>query len=171
MKRLLVIVDLQNDFVSGSLKAEGAETALKNARSLIERERAMGTEIVFTKDTHDENYLRTQEGRRLPVPHCITNTHGIRFAEGVYSENAKVFEKNTFASVALGEFARDRQFDEIIFAGICTDICVISNALLVKAFCPQARIAVISSACAGTTKENHLSALNVMRSCQIDIEE
>lgn len=170
MKKLLVIVDMQNDFVNGALGADGGSSALENARLLIARERTQGSKVVFTKDTHGDNYLETQEGKRLPVPHCIKGTWGVQFPEGIYFEGASVFEKDTFASVALGEYARGEGFDEILFAGICTDICVVSNALLVKAFCPQARVAVNASACAGTTKENHLSALNVMRSCQIDIE-
>ena len=170
MKKLLVVVDLQNDFVSGSLKAEGGEEAAVAVRALIERERAQGSEIVYTKDLHGDNYLKTQEGKRLPVPHCIRGTHGAEFADGIYLKGAKVFEKETFASIALAEYARRGNYDEILFAGICTDICVVSNALLVKAYCPQARVAVCSSACAGTTRENHLSALNVMKCCQIDIE-
>lgn len=160
---------MQNDFVVGSLKAEGGEDAATNVRALIERERAHGTRIVFTKDLHDENYLKTQEGRRLPVPHCIKNTQGAEFYRGIYLDGAKVFEKDAFASVPLAEFAREEAFDEILFAGICTDVCVVSNALIVKAFCPNAQIVVVSSACAGTTKENHLSALNVLRCCQIDV--
>ena len=170
MKKLLVVVDMQNDFISGSLKAAGGEEAAASVRALIEREQAQGTEIVYTKDLHGENYSETQEGKRLPVPHCMRGTHGADFADGIYLKGAKVFEKETFASVALAEYARDNQFDEILLAGICTDICVVSNALLLKAYCPQSRIAVYSSACAGTTRENHLSALSVMKCCQIDIE-
>lgn len=170
MKKLLVVVDMQNDFVSGALKAEGGEDAAVCVHKLIEREQATHTEIVYTKDLHGENYLETQEGKRLPVPHCIRGTHGAEFADGIYLKGAKVFEKETFASVALAEYARDNRYDEILLAGICTDICVVSNALLIKAYCPQARIAVCASACAGTTKENHLSALAVMKCCQIDIE-
>lgn len=161
---------MQNDFVSGALKAKGGEEAAVCVRALIERERAKNTEIVFTKDLHGENYLETQEGKRLPVPHCIRGTKGAELADGIYSEGAKVFEKETFASIALAEYARNGSFDEILFAGICTDICVVSNALLIKAYCPQAKIAVCASACAGTTKHNHLSALDVMKCCQIDIE-
>lgn len=170
MKKLLVVVDLQKDFVNGALGAEGGSDALENALALIGRERARGTEVVFTKDLHGKNYLHTQEGKRLPVPHCIAGTAGAEFAEGVLIGDAKVFEKETFASIALGEYAKAGAYDEILFAGICTDICVVSNALLVKAFCPNARIAVASSACAGTTRENHRAALGVMKRCQIDIE-
>lgn len=170
MKRLLIVVDMQNDFVNGALKAEGGEEAAAAVRSLIARERARDAEIVYTKDLHGENYLQTQEGKRLPVPHCLRGTQGAELADGIYIKGAKVFEKETFASVALSEYVQKGNYDEILFAGICTDICVVSNALLVKAYCPQARVAVNASACAGTTKENHLAALDVMKCCQIDIE-
>lgn len=171
MKKLLVIVDVQNDFVNGALKADGGEQALKNVLALIERERKKNTEIVYTKDLHGENYLQTQEGKRLPVPHCISGTVGAEFAEGVFIRGAKVFEKDRFASVALAEYARDGGYREILLAGICTDICVISNALLLKAFCPDAEIRINASASAGTTKDNHLAAIKLMKSCHIDIEE
>lgn len=169
MKKLLVIVDMQNDFVDGALGAEGGKQAVQNARALIQRERACGTQIVFTKDVHGEDYLTTQEGKRLPVPHCIAGTTGAMIARELDSADATVFEKHTFASEELARFARAERFDEISFAGICTDICVVSNALLVKAFCPEARIAVYADCCAGTTKENHFAALQVMKCCQIDI--
>ena len=169
MNKLLVIVDMQNDFVDGSLGAEGGKEAVQSARALIEKEQAQGTKIVFTKDLHGDNYLDTQEGKRLPVPHCMVGTAGAQISSELPSGDAQVFEKNTFASIALAEYARSEQFDEILFAGICTDICVVSNALLVKAYCPEARVAVYASACAGTTRENHLAALHVMTCCQIDI--
>ena len=169
MKKLLVIVDMQNDFVDGALGADGGREAVRTARALIERERNRGTQVVFTKDLHDENYLKTQEGKRLPVPHCIKGTQGALLANELDSADSKIFEKDTFASVALAEFARKEGFNEIAFAGICTDICVVSNALLVKAFCPETRVAVYAEACAGTTRENHLAALQTMKSCQIDI--
>ena len=169
MKKLLVIVDMQNDFVDGSLAASGGKEAVLNARALIEKERAQGTQIVFTRDLHGDNYLETQEGKRLPVPHCMAGTKGAQFYEGIFCAGAKVFEKDTFASKELAHFVHEGNFDEVLFAGICTDICVVSNALLVKARCPETRIAVFASACAGTTKENHLAALQVMKSCQIDI--
>ena len=169
MKKLLVIVDMQGDFVDGALGAEGGRDAVQNARPLIQKAQAQGTEIVFTKDLHGDNYLNTQEGKRLPVPHCIAGTVGAEISADLYFDGATVFEKNAFASVELAEYARRERFDEIAFAGICTDICVVSNALLVKAFCPEARVAVYADCCAGTTRENHLAALQVMKCCQIDI--
>ena len=160
---------MQNDFVDGALAASGGIDAVRNARALIENERSLGSQIVFTKDLHGDNYLKTQEGKRLPVPHCIAGTQGAELYEGLYINGAKVFEKDAFASVELARFIRNEGFDEVLLAGICTDICVVSNALLVKAYCPEVRVAVYASACAGTTKENHLAALQTMRSCQIDI--
>lgn len=170
MKKLLIVVDMQNDFVNGALKAEGGEETAVSVRELIKRERAKGTKIVYTKDLHGENYLETREGKFLPVPHCIRGTKGAEFVDGIYLDGAKVFEKETFASVALMKYVRDGLYDEILLAGICTDICVISNALLLRAYCPQAKIAVHAASCAGTTKKKHLSALDVMKSCQIEIE-
>ena len=169
MKKLLVIVDMQNDFVDGALGAEGGKEAVQNARELLAKARAEGTQVVFTKDLHGDNYLETQEGKRLPVPHCIKGTEGAQIAKELSVDGATVFEKNAFASVELAEFTRQEGFDEIIFAGICTDICVVSNALLVKAYNPDTRVAVVADCCAGTMKENHLAALQVMKCCQIDI--
>ena len=169
MKKLLVIVDMQNDFVDGALGAEGGKEALQNVRALLQKERSLGTKIVFTKDLHGDNYLDTQEGKRLPVPHCIIGTQGAELAAQLRADGEEVFEKGAFASVELAKFVRREHFDEIAFAGICTDICVVSNALLVKAYCPEARVAVYADCCAGTTKENHQSALQVMKCCQVDI--
>ena len=169
MKKLLVIVDMQNDFVDGALGAEDGKDAVQNARSLLTRERALGTQVVFTKDLHGDNYLDTQEGKRLPVPHCIAGTKGAEIAKQLPIDGARIFEKHTFASIELAEYVKREGYDEIAFAGICTDICVVSNALLVKAFCPEARVAVYADCCAGTTKEHHLAALKVMQCCQIDI--
>ncbi len=169
-KRLVVIVDVQNDFVDGALAAEGGREAVERVKELIAREKEKGSVIVYTQDLHGDNYLSTKEGKIIPVPHCIRGSSGADFAEGVYQKCAKVFEKQTFGSRALGSYAAEEGFEEIVFAGICTDICVISNVLLVKAFCPESDIKVIASASAGTTKENHLSALRIMKSCGVAIE-
>lgn len=124
---------MPNDFANGALKAEDGEEAAVAVRGLIECERKRNTEIDYTKDLHGENYLDTQKGKRLPVPpHCIRGTRGAKFADGVYAEGAKALKKEAFASVALAEYARGARFDEILLAGICTDICVVSNALLSK---------------------------------------
>lgn len=171
-KRLLVVVDMQNDFVSGTLGSKAAQNIVPNVLSLIEKERARGTEAVFTKDTHGEDYPATQEGRMLPVPHCKKGTDGWElFGElKTLAGDSRIFEKGTFGSLELGEYAREQGFSEIVLCGVCTDICVISNALLIKAYCPEAAVRVISAACAGTSPHAHAAALTAMQSCQIIVE-
>ena len=129
----------------------------------------IGAEIVFTRDTHDENYAQTQEGRKLPVPHCVKNTKGWQIAEALSDYVQNVFDKYTFGSLLLAQYALDNQFDCIDLVGVCTDICVISNALLLKAFLPEAEINVVESCCAGVTPERHRNAIEAMRACQINI--
>ncbi len=169
MKKLLVIVDMQRDFVSGSLGTEEALAILPAVRALIFAAREAGEEVVFTQDTHGEDYLSTQEGQRLPVPHCIKGREGHKIMPELAVQGARIFEKNTFGSVALAQYAAAGNYDEICLAGLCTDICVVSNALLVKAFCPNARVKVVAEGCAGTTPAAHKAALDTMRSCQVDI--
>lgn len=172
MKKLLVVVDMQNDFVSGALGTEGARSVVSAAEALIVREKRAGAEIVFTQDTHGGDYLKTSEGRLLPVPHCMKGTEGWEIVPRLklLAAGEKRFEKSTFASISLAEYARDGEYAEIALCGVCTDICVVSNAILLKAYCPEATVRVISAACAGTTPENHNAALLTMRSCQIFVE-
>ena len=167
VKRLLVVVDMQNDFVDGALGTPEARAVVPAVQELLERERGAGSDVAFTMDTHGADYLSTQEGRLLPVPHCIKGTRGHSLVPGIGREGARTFEKGTFGSIALAEYAR--QFDEIAFCGLCTDICVISNALLVKAFAPEAALFVAADACAGTTPAAHEAALAAMRSCQVRV--
>lgn len=164
VRRLLVVVDMQHDFVDGALGTPEAVRILPAAAALIAGWRG---EVVYTLDTHGADYLSTQEGRLLPVPHCIKGTRGHSLVPGIGREGARTFEKGTFGSIALAEYAR--QFDEIAFCGLCTDICVISNALLVKAFAPEAALFVAADACAGTTPAAHEAALAAMRSCQVRV--
>ena len=140
--------------------------------SLIAKEKSAGAEIVFTKDTHGADYLSTQEGRLLPVPHCIKGEHGWEIVPELlpHATGARIFEKGAFGSVALAEYIRENGFDEITLCGVCTDICVISNALLIKAYCPESTVRVVGGACAGTSKEAHEAALTAMRSCQVIVE-
>ena len=129
----------------------------------------MGEEVVYTADTHPENYLQTREGRLLPVPHCIKGTAGWEILPEVYKAGAKVFEKPTFGSLELMDYVKAGGYTEITLCGVCTDICVVSNALLIKAALPEAEVRVVSSACAGVTPEKHTAALETMRSCQISV--
>ncbi len=167
VKRLLVVVDMQNDFVTGALGTKEAQAALPAVRRLLAAERAAGSAVAFTLDTHGEDYLSTQEGQKLPVPHCVRGTNGWELVPELSFAGARVFEKGTFGSVALAEYAR--AFGEVLLCGVCTDICVISNALLIKAFSPEARVMVARDACAGVTPALHEAALAAMRSCQVEI--
>ncbi len=166
MKKLLVVIDMQRDFVSGALGTKEAEAIVPRVKELVEG----AEEVVYTADTHGENYLKTREGKLLPVPHCIKGTAGWEILPELYTRGAKIFKKPTFGSLALAQYIRDGGYDDVTFCGVCTDICVVSNALLVKAGLPEAEIRVIASACAGVTPEKHLAALETMRSCQISVE-
>ena len=172
MKRLLVVVDMQNDFVTDALGTAEAQSIVPEVVSLVRRSLKEGSELVFTLDTHGEDYLATQEGRFLPVAHCMKNTAGWEPIPALapFASEAKIFEKGTFGSVELAEFVKQNGFEEVTLCGVCTDICVVSNALLIKAHCPEISVRVTANACAGTTKENHLAAIKTMQSCQIIVE-
>ena len=168
-KKLLVVVDMQNDFIDGALGTPEAAAVLGKVRARIERARREGETVVFTRDTHTANYLKTNEGKRLPVPHCIEGSFGHALADGLAEEGERIFDKPTFASLALGDFAAAENFASVELIGVCTDICVLSNALLLKALCPEADVTVRADCCAGVTPERHETALDAMRACQIDI--
>ena len=157
---LLIVIDMQNDFVTGALGTAEAQAIVPHVNAKI----AAADAVVYTLDTHGEDYLATQEGKRLPVPHCIGLT--------VRAEAGRI-EKPTFGSTALGELVRSRfaagEIDRVELVGLCTDICVISNALLCKAFCPELPVSVDAACCAGVTPENHRNALSAMQCCQIDV--
>ena len=174
MRKILVVIDMQNDFIDGALGTKEACGIVENVK---ERIRAYAPEDVYaTKDTHEEDYLSTQEGRNLPVRHCIRGTEGweIRPDIAALLTKAKIFEKPTFGSLALAEeisaLAQKEEL-EIELIGLCTDICVVSNALLLKANLPETKISVAASCCAGVTPESHEAALTTMRFCQIQITE
>lgn len=161
---------MQVDFVYGALGTAEAVRILPAVEQAIAREREKGAQVVFTQDTHEVDYPNTQEGRLLPVPHCIRGTEGGKIIPSLLFEGASVFEKGTFGSVGLAEFVREGAFGEAVLCGVCTDICVVSNALLIKAFCPETKVSVLKDACAGTTPERHDAALSTMQSCQIFME-
>ncbi|MFC1238499.1 cysteine hydrolase family protein [Treponema vincentii] len=172
MNDVLVVIDMQNDFVSGSLGTKEAQAIVQNAVKKIE---SFKGHIVFTQDTHSNSYLQSQEGRFLPVQHCIKNTAGWELVEPVKKLIiGQVYEKPTFGSLSLAEALKNLNkktpIHSITLIGLCTDICVVSNALLLKAFFPEVPIHVDAACCAGTTPENHKAALQVMRMCQIIIE-
>ena len=173
MKRFLVAVDLQKDFVDGALGSPEAVAMIPAAAKKI---RGFDGEIFVTLDTHFENYMQTAEGQKLPVPHCIKGTPGWeldrKIKKALEKKSYVAVEKNTFGSVRLpaliAEAAAGEEFSVVII-GLCTDICVVSNALLIKANFPEAEISVDPACCAGVTPEKHEAALETMRSCQIDI--
>ena len=168
MKKLLIVVDMQNDFVFGSLGTAEARAILPAVRDLVEQWRAAGEEIVFTRDTHGKDYLSTQEGKKLPVPHCEEGTNGWQIVEGLH-KGERVFDKPVFGSEELVAYVRAGGYNEITLVGVCTDICVLSNAVLVKTACPEAAIRVVAKACAGVSPAAHEAALQVLSSIQVEI--
>ena len=172
----LIVVDMQKDFVDGALGTPEACGIVPAVRERIEKAVAYGEQIIFTRDTHEDNYLTTQEGRNLPVIHCVKGTDGWQIVPELeeYAENAKVFDKPTFGSTALGEYLASENereaIGQITLIGLCTDICVISNAMLIKAFLPETAIIVEKECCAGVTSESHLRALETMEVCQIAVK-
>lgn len=169
MKKLLVVVDMQKDFIDGSLGTKEAQEIVSAVAEKIEAYQAAGDEVVFTYDTHEENYLDTQEGKKLPVVHCIKGTPGWELDQALQKYEGKRFEKPTFGSRSLAEWASFQEFEEVELVGLCTDICVISNALLLKAYMPEMPVAVDASCCAGVTPASHNNALEAMKMCQIEI--
>ena len=167
--KVLVVVDMQNDFISGSLGTKEALKIVDNVILKIKAAEENNDIILFTKDTHDKDYLNTFEGVKLPVPHCIKNTIGWEIPKEILRNHQVVFEKETFGSLRLIEYLKTLEFDEIELIGICTDICVISNVMLVKANFPDKKIVVDSKCCSGVSVESHNEALNVMRMCHIDV--
>ena len=179
-QKILVVVDMQNDFVDGSLGTKEAESIVSSVCKKINEARTKEKAMVFaTKDTHTVNYLETREGRFLPVKHCIKGTEGWQINNKVAEalEDAAIIEKYSFGSLTLPDvIAEELQIREIApkdaeieLIGLCTDICVISNALILKARFPETDIFADASCCAGVTPEKHLAALETMRSCQIEI--
>ena len=167
-RRLVAVIDMQNDFIDGALGTREAQGIVENVRERILAAHAAGEELVYTRDTHGEDYLSLQEGKNLPVPHCIKGSSGWQISERmpVYGE---VIDKPTFGSTVLAEKIKSGGYESVEFVGLCTDICVISNALLAKAFSPETKIFVRADCCAGATPQSHETALSAMRACQIEI--
>ncbi len=172
MQDILVVVDMQNDFIDGALGTPEAVDIVPAVKCRIEN---FEGKVFYTRDTHGENYMETQEGRNLPVPHCIQGTEGweIRPELDVLRRTPAI-DKPTFGSTELGRILVEENekdpIGSITFVGLCTDICVISNAMLVKAFLPEVPIVVDAACCAGVTPKSHRNALAAMKACQIRIE-
>ena len=172
MRKILIVVDMQNDFIDAALGTAEAEAIVEAVKNKI---RSYPPEdVIATMDTHGENYMKTQEGKYLPVPHCIKGSDGWQIRPDIADllEGARIYEKPTFGSTDLAADIRalaDQDEIELEIIGLCTDICVVSNALLLKAFMPEVKISVDASCCAGVTPDKHLAALETMRSCQIQV--
>ena len=170
--KALVVVDYQIDFVNGALGFAGAELLDALIVEKIEQFRKNGGKVIFTLDTHTEDYLNTAEGRKLPVPHCIKGSEGHKLfgevAKCVKPEDT-VIEKPSFGSLELIDVLKNGNFDEVELCGLVTDICVVSNAMIAKAALPEARVIVDSKACASFDKDKHNAALEVMKSVQVDV--
>jgi nicotinamidase-related amidase len=183
MRKVLIVVDMQNDFVTGVLGSNEAVKILPNVKKKIEQYMASGDEIIYTRDTHFDSYLDTNEGKHLPVKHCIKDTDGWQIVSDIDNSNYKHVDKHTFGYSDWNRVLTEIQFEntngdvdfidicpeEIEIIGVCTDICVVSNALILKALCPEAELTVDASCCAGVTPESHRAALETMKSCQINV--
>lgn len=173
--KLLVVVDMQNDFIDGALGTPEAQAIVPAVAEKVRKHAEGGDPILYTKDTHYDWYLKSQEGRKLPVPHCIYGTKGHELHPDVHIPGSYYADKLTFGLADIGDIverigrASDGAIDEIELVGLCTDICVISNAMLLKAYFPEMPIIVDSSCCAGVTPESHIRALEAMKMCQIEI--
>ena len=168
--KILVVVDMQNDFIDGALGTAEAVAIVPKVIEKIKEYENSDSLVLYTKDTHFENYMQTREGRHLPVPHCIKGTAGHDIPSEILRGHDIIIEKPTFGSTELVEYLEGIDFDEIELIGLCTDICVVSNALLVKARFPEREVSVDSSCCAGVTPATHEAALTTMRMCQINVK-
>lgn len=164
--KTLIVIDMQNDFIDGVLGTPEAQAIVPNVKKKIEEYKARGDEIIFTRDTHQSNYLETNEGKHLPVEHCINGTYGWLIADEVNYPEHRHINKKTFG-YTLWNY--EGEFEEIELVGLCTDICVVSNALILKAMYPEINITVDASCCAGVTPESHNAALTTMKMCQINV--
>ena len=172
MRKILIVIDMQNDFIDAALGTKEAVAIVEKVKEKIRSIEA--TDVIATMDTHGEDYMQTQEGKYLPVPHCIKGSDGWKIRPDIAEllEEAKIYEKPTFGSTALAEDLKElsgKEEIELELIGLCTDICVVSNALLLKAMMPEVQISVDASCCAGVTPEKHEAALETMRSCQIRV--
>lgn len=172
MQDILIVVDMQNDFIDGAL---GTAEAVAIVPKVVEKVRDFKGTVIFTRDTHGENYMQTQEGRNLPVPHCIKGSRGWEVCPALEPlRTGLTIDKPTFGSAELGRLLLELDAKEpvgsITLVGLCTDICVISNAMIAKAFLPEVPVTVDAACCAGVTPESHRNSLSAMKMCQVRIE-
>jgi nicotinamidase/pyrazinamidase len=169
MKNLLIVVDMQNDFITGPLGTAEAQAIVPYVAEKIGSALAAGDEVVFTKDTHHPAYLDSQEGRHLPVIHCVQGTPGWEIHPSLLPYAKKVFIKQGFGSSELLDYVRHGSYERVELIGLCTDICVVTNALMIKGAFPELPIRVDSQGCAGVTPSSHRAAIETMKMCQIDV--
>ena len=178
MRNILIVVDMQKDFVTGALASAEAQAILPKVKEKIEVYDRAGKEIIFTRDTHGEDYMQTNEGKHLPVPHCIKGPDGWQICsaltDGLFAEkDYTVVDKPSFGYTGWREVIAAQEADgsdlQIELIGVCTDICVVSNALILKAYYPEATVKVDAGCCAGVTKEAYAAALQTMKSCQVEV--
>lgn len=172
MQDILIVVDMQNDFIDGAL---GTAEAVAIVPKVAEKVKGFKGTVIFTRDTHGESYMQTQEGRNLPVPHCIKGSRGWEVCPALEPlRTGLTIDKPTFGSAELGKLLLELDVKEpvgsITLVGLCTDICVISNAMIAKAFLPEVPVTVDAACCAGVTPESHRNSLSAMRMCQVRIE-
>ncbi len=169
--KVLCVIDMQNDFIDGALGTKEAEAIVDKVSEKIEAYRKNGDTVIFTRDTHFDNYMSTQEGTNLPVPHCIKDSEGWQISSRLTVGDSTIIDKPSFGSLELGDYVAGLEDVEAIeLIGLCTDICVISNAMILKAKLPETKITVDSQCCAGVTPESHINALGAMKMCQIEIK-
>lgn len=166
--KCLIVVDMQNDFITGSLGSKAAEAIVPQ---VVQKVQSFGGKVIFTRDTHSDDYLQTREGKKLPVKHCIKGTDGWQICDELKPYASLVTDKETFGSMELPGILKSfgENIEEIELCGLCTDICVISNAMILNAAFPEAAVKVDEKCCAGVSEESHAAALAAMRSVQIEI--
>lgn len=165
MKKTLIVVDMQKDFIDGALGTKEAVAIVENVKQKIAKYQANGDEIIFTRDTHQVDYLNTNEGKHLPVEHCIEGTEGWMIPKELEVPGAVYINKPTFGYLNWAEY----NLEEVEVVGLCTDICVVSNVLIIKAVYPEIRVIVDAGCCAGVTPESHAAALTTMKMCQVEV--
>ncbi len=165
MKKTLIVIDMQNDFIDAALGTKEAVAIVPAVKKKIEEYRGRGDEIIFTRDTHHEDYLETNEGKYLPVPHCIEGTSGWEISSELDTSGCEIINKENFGYSGWMNYS----FEEVELIGLCTDICVVSNALLLKTYHPEIKISVDPACCAGVTPQSHEAAIMTMKMCQVEI--
>lgn len=165
MKKTLIVVDMQKDFIDGALGTKEAVAIVDNVKKKIAECQVNGDEIIFTRDTHQADYLSTNEGKHLPVEHCIEGSEGWKIQKDLEVPGAIFINKPTFGYLNRADY----KLEEVEIVGLCTDICVVSNALIIKAFYPEIKVTVDASCCAGVTPESHAAALTTMKMCQVEV--